>query len=118
MKIYLQAIYFSSTFAPTNYGLWCNGNTTDFGSVVQGSSPCRPTKKPDKNRAFLLQYVWCYILKVTTGLKAWFTKSSLILPLKKWAIPFLPCVPIPIKSALILLAKFKIPFSTLASLKI
>jgi hypothetical protein len=24
-------------------GLWCNGNTTVFGAVVQGSSPCRPT---------------------------------------------------------------------------
>lgn len=27
-------------------GLWCNGNTADFGSVVLGSSPSRPTKKP------------------------------------------------------------------------
>ena len=25
-------------------GLWCNGNTTAFGAVVQGSSPCRPSK--------------------------------------------------------------------------
>ncbi len=25
-------------------GLWCNGNTADFGSVVLGSSPSRPTK--------------------------------------------------------------------------
>jgi hypothetical protein len=24
-------------------GLWCNGNTTVFGAVVQGSSPCGPT---------------------------------------------------------------------------
>ena len=59
-----------------------------------------------------------YILKVTTGLTAWFTKSSLILPLKKWAKPFLPCVLIPIKSASMWLAKFKIPFSTLVSLYI
>ena len=27
-------------------GLWCNGNTADFGSVVLGSSPSRPTKSP------------------------------------------------------------------------
>lgn len=26
-------------------GLWCNGNTTDFGSVILGSSPSRPTEK-------------------------------------------------------------------------
>ena len=25
-------------------GLWCNGNTTDFGSVIMGSSPVGPTK--------------------------------------------------------------------------
>ncbi|CEN38545.1 conserved hypothetical protein [Capnocytophaga cynodegmi] len=25
-------------------GSWCNGNTADFGSVIQGSSPCEPTK--------------------------------------------------------------------------
>lgn len=25
------------------------GNTADFGSVVQGSSPCRPTKNPFKS---------------------------------------------------------------------
>ena len=24
-------------------GLWCNGSTTDFGSVGQGSNPCSPT---------------------------------------------------------------------------
>ena|GEM_PF-3229302 len=27
----------------SNAGLWCNGNTTVFGAVFQGSSPCRPT---------------------------------------------------------------------------
>lgn len=33
-----------------NTGLWCNGNTTDFGSVILGSSPSRPTsKKPLRN---------------------------------------------------------------------
>ena len=31
--------------AISNHGLWCNGNTTVFGTVIQGSSPCRPTKK-------------------------------------------------------------------------
>ena len=24
--------------------IWCNGSTTDFGSVSQGSNPCIPTK--------------------------------------------------------------------------
>ena len=25
--------------------LWCNGNTTVFGTVVRGSNPCRSTNK-------------------------------------------------------------------------
>ena len=25
-------------------GRWCNGNTTVFGTVIRGSSPCRPAK--------------------------------------------------------------------------
>ncbi len=25
-------------------GPWCNGNTPVFGTVIQGSSPCGPTK--------------------------------------------------------------------------
>ena len=36
----------SSIFATQiGFGLWCNGNTTDSGPVIQGSSPCSPTKK-------------------------------------------------------------------------
>lgn len=39
------------TFAPANDDRWCNGSTTDFGSVCLGSNPCRSTlfataKKP------------------------------------------------------------------------
>lgn len=35
-----------ATFAPamSKIGPWCNGNTTDFGSVILGSSPSGPTK--------------------------------------------------------------------------
>jgi hypothetical protein len=35
-------------------GLWCNGNTTVFGAVFQGSSPCRPTDKPLNREAFFM----------------------------------------------------------------
>lgn len=35
----------TSKFAPAiSNGLWCNGNTPVFGTDIQGSSPCRPTK--------------------------------------------------------------------------
>lgn len=49
-------------------GLWCNGNTTVFGAVFQGSSPCRPTKKPLNREAFFIcTILYPYILKVITG---------------------------------------------------
>ena len=38
----------SSTFAPAKQkciGVWCNGNTTDSGPVILGSSPSTPTQK-------------------------------------------------------------------------
>lgn len=35
-------------------GLWCNGNTTDFGSVILGSSPSRPTKNLSGMRGFFV----------------------------------------------------------------
>ena len=39
----------SSTFAAANqkndFGVWCNGNTTDSGPVILGSSPSTPTQK-------------------------------------------------------------------------
>ncbi len=38
--------FFCTTFAPsrTNIELWCNGNTTDSGPVIPGSSPGSSTK--------------------------------------------------------------------------
>ena len=53
---FLVILFFCSTFALAIFkqtrfiiasfiGLWCNGNTADFGSVVLGSSPSRPTNK-------------------------------------------------------------------------
>ena len=65
---------------------------------------------------FICILLKCYILKVIMGLIEWLTKSSLILPLKKCAKPVLPCVHIPIKSALIEFEKLIIPFSTFTSL--
>ena len=38
-----------------NIGVWCNGNTTDSGPVILGSSPSTPTekKKASETEAFL-----------------------------------------------------------------
>ena len=58
-KFGLKKIYI--TFAPAItmialvIGLWCNGNTPVFGTVIQGSSPCGPTKKLLKWEAFFIR---------------------------------------------------------------
>ena len=42
----------STTFAPAfremTIGVWCNGNTTDSGPVILGSSPSTPTEETAK----------------------------------------------------------------------
>ena len=46
LKNILQLSNKVPTFAPplrNNIGLWCNGNTTDSGPVILGSSPSTPT---------------------------------------------------------------------------
>ena len=64
----------SSTFAPAkrnedvlickNIGVWCNGNTTDSGPVILGSSPSTPTEETAKlfvikHLAIFLFHNWC-----------------------------------------------------------
>ncbi|MDQ5928905.1 MAG: hypothetical protein QG594_683 [Bacteroidota bacterium] len=44
-------------------GPWCNGNTTVFGAVIQGSSPCGPTKKASQLRSFFFGLNLILILK-------------------------------------------------------
>lgn len=40
-------------------GLWCNGNTTVFGAVIQGSNPCGPTKNLSEMRGFFMELIEC-----------------------------------------------------------
>ena len=44
-------------------GLWCNGNTTVFGAVIQGSNPCGPTKNLSEMRGFFMQLIEILDLK-------------------------------------------------------
>lgn len=46
-----------------NIALWCNGSTTDFGSVGHGSSPCSATDSDIKVIIFLMLKK-CIILTV------------------------------------------------------
>ena len=42
--------------------LWCNGSTTDFGSVCLGSNPSSSTKKPVISTGFLFLYLFINVL--------------------------------------------------------
>ena len=39
-----------------DFGLWCNGNTTDSGPVFLGSSPSSPTKSTSNWKCFFIIY--------------------------------------------------------------
>lgn len=81
-------------FAPAfkAIGPWCNGNTADFGSVIQGSSPCGPTEKPllSGEAAFfmgcfapapLMCFVWFQLLK--KSLKNFYTVEKYMIRTEK-----------------------------------
>ena len=56
-KFGINKIYSTFALAIANHVPWCNGNTAVFGTVVQGSSPCGTTKKPQHMlRLFLCLY--------------------------------------------------------------
>ena len=48
-------------------GLWCNGNTTVFGAVFQGSSPCRPTKNSSSTEEFFFMPIFLCIVILKMG---------------------------------------------------
>ena len=50
--------------ATKHIGIWCNGNTTDSGPVILGSSPSIPTteRHPHQGDVFLLLYMIVLII--------------------------------------------------------
>ena len=42
-----------------NNGIWCNGNTTDSGPVIPGSSPGIPTTS--KSKLIFSTWIFCFI---------------------------------------------------------
>src|SRR5690606_40634322 len=50
-------------------GPWCNGNTTVFGAVIQGSSPCGPTNKTKQNKLILVHGVMVTLLFLVQSFK-------------------------------------------------
>ena len=44
-------------------GLWCNGNTTDSGPVIQGSNPGSPTRR----RLFQVVFFLCWATRIRSA---------------------------------------------------
>ena len=47
----------------TNFEVWCNGSTRDFGSLCRGSNPLTSTKRCDnesKTTTYLINYSYCH----------------------------------------------------------
>ena len=44
-KLYLCTVKQKNDNRSLDFGLWCNGNTTDSGPVFLGSNPSSPTEK-------------------------------------------------------------------------
>ena len=61
MKKNLHNMFFVLNLHPQSnaIGLWCNGNTTVFGAVIQGSNPCGPTKNLSEMRGFFMELIEC-----------------------------------------------------------
>ena len=49
--------------ATKHIGIWCNGNTTDSGPVILGSSPSIPTKKAYSSRIGFFR-IWKILLNL------------------------------------------------------
>ena len=43
VRVRVSQLHYSSIFLKSKIGIWCNGNTTDSGPVIPGSSPGIPT---------------------------------------------------------------------------
>ena len=54
-KLYLCSVKRKGWLNKNDFGLWCNGNTTDSGPVFLGSNPSSPT---DKNDYYFIG-LWC-----------------------------------------------------------
>ena len=60
---FLQKLFIFATLLEKHVFVpWCNGNTLDFGSSIQGSSPCGTTKAKCKplivTQSGVLFFIW------------------------------------------------------------
>ena len=62
VRVRVSQLHHSSILLKSKIGIWCNGNTTDSGPVIPGSSPGIPTREHLSFRKMLFSYI--YLLEI------------------------------------------------------
>ena len=66
VRVRVSQLHHSGILLKSKIGIWCNGNTTDSGPVIPGSSPGIPTREHLSFRKMLFSYI--YLLEIEGGL--------------------------------------------------
>ena len=77
VRVRVSQLHHSGILLKSKIGIWCNGNTTDSGPVIPGSSPGIPTREHLSFRKMLFSYIYlwgigenfafCYVLQKKRG---------------------------------------------------
>ncbi len=62
VRVRVSQLHHSGILLKSKIGIWCNGNTTDSGPVIPGSSPGIPTREHLSFRKMLFSYI--YLLEI------------------------------------------------------
>ena len=58
VRVRVSQLHLSNGCLKSKIGIWCNGNTTDSGPVIPGSSPGIPTREHLSFRKMLFSYIY------------------------------------------------------------
>ncbi len=58
VRVRVSQLHHSGILLKRKIGIWCNGNTTDSGPVIPGSSPGIPTREHLSFRKMLFSYIY------------------------------------------------------------
>ncbi len=67
VRVRVSQLHHSGILLKSKIGIWCNGNTTDSGPVIPGSSPGIPTREHLSFRKMLFSYI--YLLEIEGELR-------------------------------------------------
>ena len=62
VRVRVSQLHHSGILLKSTIGIWCNGNTTDSGPVIPGSSPGIPTREHLSFRKMLFSYIYLSVI--------------------------------------------------------